>query len=88
MAETSWELREKAKRYRAMSRLVTDNETVVRIQAYTDELDRRALSMEWPPEEQIRKRARELWESAGRPQGRDEEFWHRAEKEQQQNLPH
>lgn len=31
-------------------------------------------------EEDIRKRARELWEAAGRPEGRDEEFWHEAER--------
>ncbi len=46
------------------------------------------MLMEWPPEEQIRKRAQELWERAGRPQGRDEEFWHWAEKELQQSLSH
>ena len=32
-------------------------------------------------EERVRKRAEELWEEAGRPAGRDEEFWHRAEDE-------
>ena len=26
----------------------------------------------------IRERAYHLWEAAGRPEGRDEEFWHRA----------
>jgi len=30
-------------------------------------------------EEQIRLRAYYLWESAGKPQGRDLEFWHKAE---------
>ena len=34
-----------------------------------------------PTEEQVRERARELWERAGRPEGRDEEFWYGAEKE-------
>jgi DUF2934 family protein len=29
-------------------------------------------------EEQIQKRAYELWEKAGRPEGREEEFWERA----------
>ena len=29
-------------------------------------------------EEEIRRRAYELWEHAGRPEGRSEEFWHAA----------
>lgn len=32
-------------------------------------------------EEQIRRRAHELWEQAGRPEGRETEFWLRAENE-------
>ena len=32
-------------------------------------------------EEQIRVRAREMWEQAGEPDGRDNEFWYRAEEE-------
>lgn len=32
-------------------------------------------------EQQIRERAHRLWEEAGRPEGRDEEFWERAEQE-------
>ncbi|MGY8684068.1 DUF2934 domain-containing protein [Bradyrhizobium sp. UFLA05-153] len=31
--------------------------------------------------EQISRRAHELWQDAGRPQGRDLEFWLRAERE-------
>jgi hypothetical protein len=34
-----------------------------------------------PTEEQIRKRAHEIWEKNHRPTGRDEEFWHLAEQE-------
>jgi hypothetical protein len=34
-----------------------------------------------PTEEQIRVRAHELWEQAGKPAGREDEFWHQAEKE-------
>ena len=37
--------------------------------------------MEKPTEEQIRQRAHELWEQNHRPDGRDDEFWHQAEKE-------
>jgi hypothetical protein len=32
-------------------------------------------------DEQIRTRAYYLWEADGRPQGRDQEYWHRAQKE-------
>jgi hypothetical protein len=34
-----------------------------------------------PTEEQIRQRAHEIWEQNHRPDGRDQEFWHQAEKE-------
>ncbi|MGY3630902.1 DUF2934 domain-containing protein [Bradyrhizobium sp. Lot33] len=34
-----------------------------------------------PNDHEIRVRAHRLWEAAGRPEGRDEEFWRRAELE-------
>ena len=34
-----------------------------------------------PTEEQIRNRAHQLWELAGQPEGRDDEFWREAECE-------
>jgi len=34
-----------------------------------------------PTHEAIASRARRLWEEAGRPEGRDEEFWLRAERQ-------
>jgi hypothetical protein len=34
-----------------------------------------------PSVEKIAKRAHELWDQAGRPEGRDDEFWHLAEQE-------
>ena len=37
--------------------------------------------MAQPTEEQIRKRAFELWEQAGKPEGRDDEFWDQAQRE-------
>jgi hypothetical protein len=37
--------------------------------------------LENPKREQIIHRAYELWEQAGKPDGRDEEFYHRAERE-------
>ena len=33
-----------------------------------------------PSEEQIRARAYELWRQAGKPQGREDEFWQQAEQ--------
>jgi hypothetical protein len=35
-------------------------------------------------ENEISKRAYELWENAGKPDGRDSEFWFQAEKESHQ----
>lgn len=37
--------------------------------------------MPTPTEEQIRIRAHQLWDLAGRPEGREDEFWHEAERE-------
>ncbi len=34
-----------------------------------------------PTEQEIRKRARQIWERHGKPDGRDDEFWHIAEQE-------
>jgi hypothetical protein len=74
-------LRAKADKYRTFARWLSDRETAQRILTLTDELEQRASAMENPSEEDIRKRAHELWEQAGRPKNRDEEFWHQAEQE-------
>jgi DUF2934 family protein len=37
--------------------------------------------MAQPTNDQIRKRAHELWELAGKPHGRDHQFWYEAERE-------
>ena len=37
--------------------------------------------MEKPTDDQIRRRAHEIWERNHRPDGRDDEFWHQAEQE-------
>jgi Protein of unknown function (DUF2934) len=39
-----------------------------------------------PAQIDIVRRAYELWQQAGEPQGRDEEFYHQAEKELQEAL--
>ena len=41
-----------------------------------------------PTEDQIRKRAQEIWEETHRPTGRDDEFWFQAEKELNEGLAH
>ena len=38
------------------------------------------------PEEDIRSRAHQLWEAAGRPEGREEEFWREAERRLKEDL--
>ncbi|MEH2512168.1 hypothetical protein V1291_003522 [Nitrobacteraceae bacterium AZCC 1564] len=37
--------------------------------------------MEKPLQVQIRERAYQLWEAAGRPEDREHEFWYQAERE-------
>ena len=37
--------------------------------------------MSKPTEDDIRARAHQLWEDAGKPEGRRDEFWHQAEQE-------
>jgi DUF2934 family protein len=61
------------------ARSIGDDRTVQTILAFTDELDDRATMLDRPTEEQIRVRARELWENAGKPTDRDEDFWFEAE---------
>jgi hypothetical protein len=39
-----------------------------------------------PTDEQIRNRAHQLWEAAGRPQDREHEFWYQAERELKTDL--
>jgi hypothetical protein len=40
--------------------------------------------MAYPTDDQIRLRAHQLWEQAGKPDGREDEFWHQAERELEQ----
>jgi hypothetical protein len=71
----------KAKKYQDLARWIGDRETVQRILDLTAKLKRRALAVAKPTRNRIRRRAREIWEENGRPSGRDEEFWLRAERE-------
>ncbi len=44
-------------------------------------LPKQEVQLSEPTEQEIRERAHRLWEQAGRPEGREEEFWHAAEQE-------
>lgn len=62
---------------------VSDQTTVGRLLAWAEDL-RRKLQQHREArrtKEEIRTRARELWERNGRPEGRDLEFWLQAESE-------
>lgn len=37
--------------------------------------------MDQPTDEKLSERAHQLWEQAGRPEGRQDEFWYQAEQE-------
>ena len=51
--------------------------------ADTSEADDKEVEMQRPAEMDIVRRAYELWEQAGKPEGRDEEFYRQAERELQ-----
>jgi hypothetical protein len=44
--------------------------------------------MEKPNKEKIVHRAYELWEQNGKPEGRDDEFYHQAERELHEKVDH
>ena len=71
---------EQAKRLAAA---VADPTTIQRIGAFISDLRQRLEKRRARrrSKDDIRARARQLWEQAGRPQGRDEEFWFQAEQE-------
>lgn len=71
----------KANKYRSFTRWISDGETVQRILALAEKLERRAGVLAKPTKNRVRRRAREIWEENGRPSGRDEEFWFEAERE-------
>ncbi|SFJ27603.1 DUF2934 domain-containing protein [Bradyrhizobium sp. Gha] len=67
--------------HRAMQR-ITDRETVQRLQAFAHEIGDRLRRLQAAArEEEIRRRAYDLWQTAGRPEGRDLDFWLSAERE-------
>ncbi|WP_128933989.1 DUF2934 domain-containing protein [Bradyrhizobium zhanjiangense] len=63
-------------------RLIADRETAHRLEAFAHEIGERLCTLKAASrEEAIRRRAYELWQNAGRPGGRDLEFWLSAERE-------
>jgi hypothetical protein len=66
-----------------MASTVTDRTTAQRFRAFAQELARilQALLITRRRRQQTRARAYQLWENAGRPPGRDQEFWLQAERE-------
>ena len=77
------ELERKIEQASRIARSVTDQTTYQRLTAWVDELRQRLQYRRAArrTKEEIRARAHELWEQHGRPVGRDEEFWLRAESE-------
>lgn len=59
--------------------LVKDEPTVHRLRSFADELRRKLLRM--MRRGRVRTRAYELWEQAGRPIGRELDFWLEAERQ-------
>jgi DUF2934 family protein len=77
------ELKRKIEQARRIASTITDQTTLERLRAWVEELKqslRQRLGARRAKEE-IKARARELWERNGRPAGRDLEFWLQAEAE-------
>jgi len=68
---------------RLASAAASDPTTYQRIRDFAEELRQklRRLLTARRSKEQVRRRARELWEQHGRPEGRDLEFWLEAERQ-------
>ncbi|WP_342738993.1 DUF2934 domain-containing protein [Bradyrhizobium sp. B117] len=58
---------------------IRDESTVSRLRRFANELRQRLFP--FTRDQQIKMRAHELWEHAGRPAGRDLDFWLEAERE-------
>ena len=71
----------KASKYEQFARLIGDPVTARNILDLAGKLRKRAEMLIKPTQNRIRRRARQIWMESGRPSGRDEEFWLRAEQE-------
>ena len=77
------ELERKIDQARRIASTITDQTTLERLKAWVEQLKqslRQRLAARQTKED-IKARARELWEQNGRPAGRDLEFWLQAEAE-------
>jgi len=63
---------------------IKDESTLQRLRNFADQLRQKLRRMISRP--QVRARAYELWEEAGRPSGRDAEFWLEAERQVKEHL--
>lgn len=77
------ELERQIERATRIASSVTDQTTVQRLRAFAEDLRQRLQSVidARRTKQQVRIRAREIWEQNGRPMDRDVEFWLRAEAE-------
>jgi len=73
------ELERKIEHASRIASIITDQTTIERLRGWVEELRQR--SAERRTNEEIKARARELWEQNGCPAGRDLEFWLQAESE-------
>lgn len=82
-SEDPQDLERKIEQATRIASRVTDQTTVERLRAFAEDLRRklRELVEIRRTKQEIRTRARELWEQNGRPAGRDLEFWLQAESE-------
>jgi hypothetical protein len=76
-------LQEEIERANRLASGVNDQTTYQRLKEFVEELKQRLQQrlVARRSKEEIRARARELWEQHGRPAGRDLEFWLQAESE-------
>ena len=81
--EDPTELERKIAQATRIASSVSDQTTVGRLLAWAEDLRRKLQQYRDArrTKEEIRTRARKLWEKNGRPEGRDLEFWLQAESE-------
>jgi hypothetical protein len=65
-----------------VAEIIKDETTVQRLRSLADELRRKLSRL--MRRRRVKARAYELWEEAGRPSGRDVEFWLEAERQVKQ----
>ena len=82
-SEDPRELERKIEQAVRISSSVSDQTTVQRLQAFVEDLKHKLMQIVdgRRNKHEIRTRAREIWEQAGRPEGRDVELWVQAEAE-------